>query len=52
MLDSSEDLKFKKKRMGMKEKKVMILRTLRNNLIAKIHFSMTVAKPTSITNVT
>lgn len=51
MLDSSEDLKLKKKN-GDERKKVMILRTLRNNLIAKIHFSMTVAKPTSITNIT
>lgn len=50
MLDSSEDLKLKKN--VDERKKVMILRTLRNNLIAKIHFSMTVAKPTSITNVT
>lgn len=51
MLDSSEDLKLKKKNVD-ERKKVMILRTLRNNLIAKIHFSMTMAKPTSITNVT
>lgn len=50
MLDSSEDLKLKKN--VDERKKVMILRTLRNNLIAKTHFSMSMAKPTSITNVT